>query len=260
MFPVDEQIARNAVSTRNELERACIRYAETRDRALRDQIVEGHQWLVIVCARQMQRRREPMDDLIQIGNIGLLQALERFDPSFGVTFRTFASATILGVLRRHYRTTWRLKVPRRIQELHLVISRAIEALTADLGRSPSVAELARFVGASDEDVIEAMDAGSNFWPLSLAYGTDTEPALPEHTVQNREYEQVDHRMEIRALLDTLPERDQKVLYLRFFHDKTQVEIGEALGLSQVHVSRIMRAALAQLRGRRELSDLRGSAG
>ena len=247
-----EDTRRRRAARRDDVEGICVEYAQTRDARLKDEIVESHQWLVLVCARQMQRRREPIEDLVQVGNVGLLQALERFDPTFGVSFRTYASATILGVLRRHYRSTWRLKVPRRIQELHILVSRAIEELTSELQRSPSVAEIASHVHATDEDVIEALDAGANFWPLSLAYGTDNDGSRPpERMLAEDDQDHVEQRMEVRALLSTLPEREQRVLYMRFFQDQTQTEIGDALGLSQVHVSRIMRSALAQLRNRKE---------
>lgn len=247
-----EEIRRRTAARREDVEALCVQYAHSRDGRLKDDIVEGHQWLVLVCARQMQRRREPIEDLIQVGNVGLLQALERFDPTFGVSFRTYAWATIQGVLRRHYRSTWRLKVPRRIQELHILVSRAIEELTSELQRSPSVADIALRVHATDEDVIEALDAGANFWPLSLAYSTDNDGSRPpERMLAEDDQNHVEQRVEVRALLATLPERERRVLYMRYFQDRTQTEIGDALGLSQVHVSRIMRSALAQLRNRSE---------
>lgn len=234
--------------SRAALEADCQQYVITRDPQLKVKIIEGHQWLVVVCARQMQRRGELMEDLVQIANIGLIQALDRFDSKFGVSFRTFASATILGVLRRHYRSTWRLRVPRRVQELHLLVSRGIEDLTSQLNRSPSVAELATHVGATEEDVIEALDAGANYWPLSLSRGIAGDPErVPEVVAQERELEHADQRFEVRALLNTLPERSRTVLYLSYFEERTQSEIAEMLGLSQVHISRIMRAALTQLR-------------
>lgn len=231
---------------RAETERLCEQYSQSRDVELRNQLVEAHQWLVLLTARQLQRRREPLDDLVQVANIGLIDALDRFDPSFGVTFRTFASATLKGVLRHHYRTTWRFKLPRRVQELHLSVSRSAELLSAELQRSPTITEVARLAHASEEDVIEAIEAGANFWPLSLSHATDVET---EHDLVIIEDigEGVERRVDVLQLLASLPDRERLILHLRYFEDLTQTEIGDRLGLSQVHVSRIMRAAVRQLR-------------
>jgi RNA polymerase sigma-B factor len=245
-----EQLRRERIVERNELERLCIEYARSRDPELRVKLVEAHQWLVVLSARQMQRRQEPLEDLIQVANVGLLQALDRFDPTFGVTFRTFASATLAGVLRHHYRNTWRLRIPRRVQELQVHVSRAMESLSGELQRSPTIAEVAVVVGASAEDVIEAIDAGANFWPLSLSHHDQTGTHGPIEVVHDHDdVEEVERKLDVRALLAKLPDRERQILYMSYFEDKTQLEIGEALGLSQVHVSRIMRAALLQLRNR-----------
>jgi len=134
----------------------CIEYATTRDPELRRAIIEGHQWLVEVCARQMIRRGEQFEDLVQVGNVGLIQAVDRFDPSFGVTFRTYASASIEGVLRRHYRSVWRVHVPRRVQELNRAVNHANETLTAELRRSPSHGEIADHLGVAKADVVDSM--------------------------------------------------------------------------------------------------------
>jgi RNA polymerase sigma-B factor len=197
----------------------------------------------------MRRRAEPLEDLVQVANIGLLEALDRFDPSFGVTFRTFASATVTGVLRRHYRNSWRLRVPRGLQELHLSVSRAIETLTVDLRRSPTVREVAAHIGASEDAVVEAIGAGSNFWPLSLTYSVDGEPLNGTPLTQHDDLERVDATIDVHTLLESLPERERTVLKMSYFENRTQSDIAEHLGLSQVHVSRIMRAALTSLRSR-----------
>ena len=142
----------------------CVEYARTRDPELRTKILNDHRWLAEVCAGQMRRRGEQFEDLVQVANIGLIQALERFDPSFGVTFRTYASASILGVLRRHYRSIWRVHVPRRMQELNLAVGRVVNTLTSDLHRTPTTDEIAEHLGVSPEDVRQAMLAGHSYWP------------------------------------------------------------------------------------------------
>ena len=236
---------------RERVERLCLEYASTRDPQLRVEIVEAHQWLVALCAHQLRRRREALDDLMQVANVGLLQAIDRFDPSFGVTFRTFASATIGGVLRRHYRTVWRLRVPRRVQELHVSVGYAIEFLTAELQRSPNIAEVAARVGASEEEVLEALDAGANLLPRSLDYGEE-QPAV---AIDDAALDAAERRIDVRDLLGTLQPLPRRVLCLRFFDGLTQTEIAEELGTSQVQVSRILRSTLVNLRGRMTAGQL-----
>jgi RNA polymerase sigma-B factor len=238
-----------------ELERRTVEYAATRDPALKAHLVEAHQWLVVLCARRMQRRREPIEDLIQVCNVGLLEALDRFDPAYGVTFRTYATATLNGVLRHHYRTTWRLRIPRRVQELHLRVSRAIETLSGQLQRSPTMAEVAALIGVHVDEVIEAVDAGANFWPLSLSYGGDGGAINAVDLVHVDDVEAVEQRLDVLALLSRLPDMKRRVMYMRFFEDRTQSEIAEVLGLSQVSVSRLMRSAVLQLRSYGDLSSI-----
>lgn len=226
----------------------CREFATTRDPALRTLIAERHLWLVHVCARQLRRRAEPLDDLLQVAQIGLLHAIDRFDPAFGVAFRTFASATILGELRRHYRTTWRVRVPRRLQELHLAVNAATDHLTGMLGRSPRVSEVATFLAITEDDVVEAIAAGRGYWPGSIDAADDDDqsgsrlPADPTDLIGA-----ADDRDEVCAVLNRLPERERRILVLKFYGERTQSEIGQELGLSQVHVSRLMRAALDTLR-------------
>lgn len=220
-----------------------MKYATTREPELRAEIVEAHQWLASLCARQMRRRGESLDDLTQVANVGLLQAVDRFDPTFGVTFRTFASATMAGVLRRHYRTVWRMRVPRRVQELHVAVGHTIELLTSELRRSPNVAEVAERVGASEEEVLEALDAGANLLPRSLDY-SDEQPAV---AVDDDALAAAERRIDIKQLLGSLPPLPRQVLCLRFFHGLTQTEIAAELGTSQVQISRILRSTLGNLR-------------
>jgi RNA polymerase sigma-B factor len=228
---------------REHIERVCVVHSSTRDPKLRVEIVESHQWLALLCARQLRRRGEALDDLMQVANVGLLQAVDRFDPTYGVTFRTFASATMTGVLRRHYRTVWRLRVPRRIQELHVTVGRSIEVLTGELQRSPTVPEVATRLGVSQDDVLEAIDAGANLLPRSLDYSEEqTAVAVTDDALEAAE-----RRIDVKELLDTVQPFARRVLYLRFFQGMTQTEIAEELGTSQVQISRILRSTLANLR-------------
>jgi RNA polymerase sigma-B factor len=232
------------------LERWCCEYSETRDRRLRDRIVEHFDWLVGTCTRQIARRGEPLDDLVQVGRIGLLKALDRFDPAFGVQFRTFASATISGELRRHYRGAWKVKITRGLQERHLAAMRAIETLTASLQRSPTAADIAHHLSLTTDEVIEAVAVGSTFSPIAI-YGGSGEHGWHRDHPGNLEFERAEWRTDLTELISLLPRRERDILYLRFYREMTQAEIAEELGVSQVHVSRLLRAALSTLRDRAE---------
>lgn len=211
---------------------------------MRDAAVAAWRWLAEASAHQMHRRFEPIDDLVQVCMVGLLEALERYDPARGASFRTYASRTIAGVLRHHYRAAWRLRVPRPVQELHLRLAGTIEALTAELARSPTADEVAARSGASVDEVIESLDAGVNFRPLSLSYdemGRAVELARPDSV------DAVVQRADIVALLARLPVKARKVLYLRFVEERSQTDVAGRLDMTQVQVSRVERAALARLR-------------
>jgi RNA polymerase sigma-B factor len=194
----------------------------------------------------MTRRGESADDLTQVGTIGLLNAIDRFDPSFGVQFRTFASATITGELRRHYRGAWRMKVARPLQERHLAVTNAIETLTATLRRSPTAHDIAEHLRLDVDEVIEATALGSIFAPVSLEtednghHGSRVQSPDPD-------LQSVESRTDVRRLLSRLGERERRIVFLRFYCERTQSEIADELGVSQVHVSRLLRAALERLR-------------
>ena len=228
------------------LERWCREYSVSRDRVLRARIVEHFDWLVRICVNQMTRRGETVDDLMQVGTIGLLNAIDRFDPAFGVQFRTFASATISGELRRHYRGAWRMKVARPLQERHLAVTGAVETLTGALRRSPTAADIAEHLRLDVGEVVEAYAVGSTF---SLApLDTDkTEHHGGRVHGADRELQRVESRTDLRDLLSRLGERERKIVYLRFYCEQTQSEIAAELGISQVHVSRLLRSALETLR-------------
>jgi RNA polymerase sigma-B factor len=227
------------------------RFAELRrtgDRKLRDAIIEEHLWLARHCSRRFSGRGEPPDDLIQVANLALVKAVDRFDPTFRVRFATFAVPTIIGELRRHFRDrTWSMRVSRRLKDLHLELKAASEQLSHDLGRSPSVDELADALDCTPEDVLEALEAGAAYRATSLSAGLGSEEGeeiVPGEA--DEELEDTSVRVLVQEALNTLPERERRVVYLRFYLGLTQSEIAEEIGVSQVHVSRILRATLSQL--------------
>ena len=225
-------------------------YSRTRDKALRDAIVRAHQWLAVVCARKMVRRKEPFDDLVQVGNIGLIKAIDRFDPAFRVSFHTFASATIIGELRRHYRTVWQLRVPRSLQERHALVNTAVDELTNELRRSPTPKEVSTHVRLSVEDVLEALSVGSAMWAGSLSSpeGDGADHHVPTDVVVGDDVADAsEERMEVVSLLKTLPPVQRTALFMSFCLEMKQSDIGERLGMTQLQVSRLIRRAVATLR-------------
>jgi RNA polymerase sigma-B factor len=226
-------------------------YARTHDRVLRDQLVEAHLPLARYLARRFVHRGEPLDDLVQVALIGLLKAVERFDPWRGLRFSTFATPTILGELKRHFRDKgWAVRVPRRVQELHVRLGRLVGGLNQELGRSPTTAEIAERADATEEEVLEAMEAGALYRLASLDAPTaDDDGADRSERIgdEDPELDSLDHRLELASLLEVLPSRERSIVYLRFFEGLTQSEIAEQIGISQMHVSRLLTRSLAQLR-------------
>jgi RNA polymerase sigma-B factor len=226
-------------------------YQEYGDRRSLETVMAAFDWLAVACARRMQRRGESIEDLEQVAREGLMGAIERFDPTRGVPFKSFAWATAVGVLRHHYRSRWQVRVPRGLQELHLAAMRAIEELTAVSNRAPTVDELASHMNVDREDVILALDVGHAYRVESVDYPSADRSGsgLQERvlTVSDKALEGLADRVDLRQLLIALPEVQRSILVMSFFEGKTQSEIGACLGVSQVHVSRLMRAALADLR-------------
>jgi RNA polymerase sigma-B factor len=225
-----------------------IELRRTSDSALRDRLIEDHLWLARHCARRFSGRGESPDDLLQVANMALVKAVDRFDPTFKVRFATFAVPTIVGELRRHFRDrTWSMRVSRRLKDLHLELKAASEQLSHDLGRSPSVDELADALDCTPEEVLEALEAGAAYRATSLNAGLgaeDGEEIVPGE--DDEELEDTNVRVIVQDALNTLPERERRVVYLRFYLGLTQSEIAEEIGVSQVHVSRILRTTLNQL--------------
>lgn len=229
-------------------------YRGTGDRRIRDALIEEHRWVAVHCARRFAGRGEPMADLVQVAQLGVVKAVERYDPAYGVHFATFAVPTVLGELRRHFRdATWPVHVPRRVKELHLELSATIDAAHQDLGRAPTIAELAERMGVPEEDVLLGMEANAAYRSAPLSPpgdrdGGDDDIGQEGCTIGDDDvaYGEVETSMLVRRLLRTLPERERRILELRFFENRTQLEIGEQIGLSQVHVSRVLRSSLDRL--------------
>ena len=231
-------------------------YRRTGSRAVRDELIEHHRWLAVHCARRFDHRGEPFDDLAQVALIGVVKAVERFDPERGTTFATFAVPTIMGELRRHFRdATWPLKVPRVVKELSLRLNGVIEELSHELGRSPTLDALAASTGATVEDVIEALDAARSYRMRSLDAPSDHDdaPWSAELRDDDDALAGSDARLAVRELVALLPPREREIVYLRYFRGLTQSEIAAEMGLSQVHVSRLLRNSLERLHD--ELAEL-----
>jgi RNA polymerase sigma-B factor len=251
---------------RSQLRQTFVEYARTRDQNLRDELVASHLPLAEYLARRFSNRGEPLDDLIQVASLALLKAVERFDPDRGLEFSTFATPTIVGELKRHFRDKgWAVRVPRRVQELHLHLSSVVSSLAQELGRSPTIPEIAREAGASEEEVLEAMEAGRAYRLSSIdapraGEGSDDEGGGISARLGEDDpgLGHVELRMELSPLLDSLPERERTILHLRFFEGLTQSEIAARLGISQVHVSRLLARSLQQLREEGEAAGAQGA--
>jgi RNA polymerase sigma-B factor len=222
-------------------------YRRTRDRRLRNELVEEHRGLATHLARRFADRGEPLDDLVQVAMVGLLKAVERFQPERGLAFSSFATPTILGEIKRHFRDrTWAIRVPRRSQELRLALRDAVERLQHDLGRTPRIAEVAECLDVEVEDVIDAMAAADAYRTTSfsaVAGGVRT----VEERLGDDPSDTIERDVMLRQLIDALPDRERTIMQLRFYEDRTQSEIAEVVGISQMHVSRLLRKTLADLR-------------
>ena len=240
---------------RDDLRRKFREYAATKDPALREELVTAHIGLAEYLARRFTNRGEPLDDLVQVASLGLLKAVDRFDPERGLEFSTYATPTIVGELKRHFRDKgWAVRVPRRVQELHLRLGSVVSVLSQELGRSPTIGEIAQAASVSEEDVLEAIEAGHayRFTSLDAPSGSDDEGTL---ATQLGEEDQAlidsEHRVALSPLIARFPPRERTILHLRFFEGLTQSEIAGRLGISQMHVSRLLARSLAQLRASAE---------
>ena len=236
----------------HELDELFATYRRTGDRAVRNRLVEAHRGLAASIANDYRGRGVELDDLVQIAMLGTLKAVERFDPARGIPFSSFASRTINGEIKRYFRDrTWAVRPPRSAQERHLDLRRARAALSARLGRPPTVDELARELDISADQVLDALEAGAAYRATSLdarRAGDEENPSLAERLPgEDVPSHPVELRMLVAQLLESLPEREATIMRLRFYEDLTQSEIAARLGISQMHVSRLMRRCLDQLR-------------
>jgi RNA polymerase sigma-B factor len=225
---------------------------------LRARIIEDLLPLATHLAARFRNRGEPFDDLVQVANLALIKAVDGFDPNRGVSFSSYAVPFIAGELKRHFRDkTWHVRVPRRLQELSLAINRATDELTQRLGRSPTVADLAAHLEIGEEETIEALEAAGAYHSLSLdapAGGEDGASTLVDLIgTEDADLAEVDARVALPPLLATLPPREQRILAMRFYGSLTQSQIAAELGISQMHVSRLITKALTSLR-RELMSD------
>lgn len=227
-------------------------YKATGDPEVRDQLIVSHLNLVRFLASKFKNRGEPLDDLIQVGTIGLIKAIDRFDPSRGLEFTTYATPTILGEIKRHFRDKgWSVRVPRRLQELSAKVNQANDELTNELSRSPSVEEIAKRVGASVDDVLEAMESSSAYSSVPLEGGgssdDDDAPSVIDHyATEDENLAASDDRIVLEDAIRDFSPREKDVIRMRLFEGMTQVEIAERLGISQVQVSRLLRRTLRRV--------------
>lgn len=229
------------------------KYQRTKDITIRDRLIKMHMYLVEFLARRFKSRGEPLEDLIQVGTIGLIKAIDRFDLTREVEFTTYATPTIVGTLKRHFRDQkWAIRVPRRLQELNLQVDEAIGYLTQNLRRSPTISEIAQYLKTNDEEVIEAMETNKAYTLISLdsdRSGEEDEDfsLLDFIGAEDKEIESLNDRDILSKALKVLNGQERKLLYYRFIKGLTQTEIADKLGISQMHVSRLLRRTLEALR-------------
>jgi len=241
-------ITASATTTRETDYKRFRQYRTSRDRAIRNRLIEDHRWLAVHCARRFVGKGEPVDDLIQVAMLGVLKAVERFDPDYGATFATFAVPTITGELRRHFRdTTWAVHVPRRARDLQHTVKVAVNDLSQALGRSPTAEEVAEHTGVPVEEVLDALEAARCYRKTPLAStGEDDEDDLDNLGAHDPALDAVDARLTVERLLRDLPTRERRIVELRYLSGLSQSQIGDIVGVSQVQVSRLLRASLARM--------------
>ncbi|KGA15773.1 SigH RNA polymerase sigma factor [freshwater metagenome] len=217
--------------------------------ALRAALIERHLPLVTFMARKFADRGEPLDDLIQVGTIGLIKAIDRFEISKGFEFSTFATPTIVGEIKRHFRDkTWAVRVPRRLQELGASVTKATTELTQKLDRSPTPKEIAKHLGITVDDVAEALESNAAYSTVSLDVTSETSTSIGEtFGALDEALEGVEYRESLKPLLAQLDDREKRILQMRFFDNLSQSQIATELGISQMHVSRILNKVLTHLR-------------
>jgi RNA polymerase sigma-B factor len=229
------------------------RYHEEGDLQAREQLIEQYMSLVRSLARRYSYRGEQLEDLVQIGAIGLIKAIDRFDVDRGVELTTYATPNIIGEIKRHFRDKgWAVRVPRGLQELNVQLSKLMEQLTVQLSRSPTIPELAKAAGVEEEEVLEALESGRAYTSLSLSVGggggddDDLDP-LESLGTEEHQYEVSEDRAVLAPGFKALDPRERMILQLRFFEGLTQSQIAQQVGISQMHVSRLIRRSLEKIR-------------
>ena len=232
----------------------------TGDPAVRDALVMKHHWIAMRAARRFSERGEPYDDLLQVGSLGLVKAVERFDPEVGTSFLAFAMPTVVGEIRRHFRDhTWSLRVPRRAKDLKGSVTATVNELSQELGRSPRIDEIAERMRLDPEAVLETLEASAAYRTstLDLPTGEQASSLQTALSTSDADLATVVDRTAIGQLLAELPQRERKIVYLRFFEQMSQSEIAEQVGTSQVHVGRLLHASLARLRAHIDPDEIDG---
>ncbi len=230
------------------------KYHEEGDLVAREKLIEQYMSLVRSLARRYSYRGEQLEDLVQIGAIGLIKAIDRFDLDRGVELTTYATPNIIGEIKRHFRDKgWSVRVPRGLQELNVQLSRLVESLTVQLGRSPTIPELAKAAGVEEESVLEALESGRAYSSLSLSVGSgggdgdeDLDP-MESIGTEEHQFEVSEDRAVLAPGFRVLDDRERKILQLRFFDGLTQSQIAQQVGISQMHVSRLIRRSLEKIR-------------
>lgn len=229
-------------------------FARTRDRAIRDRLILGHQNLVHFLAGKFANRGIPVEDLVQVGMIGLVNAVDRFDPDRGLLFSTYATPTILGEIRRHFRDKgWQLKVPRRLQELNIAAAKTSEVMGSELGRPPTIEEIAARLGASEEETLEAIEMGNAYETVPLDAPMQTQGESAPLTLaeflgeEDASLQKIEAYGDLRQAIDSLEPREKAIIYYRFFRELSQTQVAERLNISQMHVSRLQHKAMKRLK-------------
>lgn len=229
-------------------------YVATRAPGVREQLVMMHQNLVRFLASKFANRGEPLEDLVQVGVLGLINAIDRFDPGRGTKFSTYATPTIVGEIRRHFRDkAWSLKVPRRLQELNLATSKAADELSQRLGRPPTIQDIAKEVGATEEETLEAIELGNAYDTVSLdtklAFEGESAPLTLAEFVggADESLQNIETYGDLKHAMDSLDDREKAIIYYRFFRDMSQTEVAKKLNISQMHVSRLQQKAIKRLK-------------
>jgi RNA polymerase sigma-B factor len=239
---------------REKARQLLITYAQTKESHIKDELVAQHLNLVRYLAGKFGNRGESLEDLIQVGCLGLIKAIERFDPDRGTEFTTYATPTIVGEIKRHFRDKgWAIKVPRRLQEFNASVAKTTEELTSRLGRVPTADEIAKKLEVSPEDVLEAQELGQSYNLLSIDSELDGDDTRKNSSLldylgrDDFELEQVEDRLALHRAFSCLPARERLLMYLRFFENQSQSEVARVLNISQMHVSRLQARSLETMR-------------